>query len=113
MRGNLVKPPTDSAEEAGDEIGPERQLVGGKQGAGRDAEIGPARLAAEAWCAGRTPGVIADRATARRTDRLPVGFRPADLGDGSFHIGLGHGEDLGDGEGTGFGGQEEVLRHGI
>jgi hypothetical protein len=78
MRGNLVKPPTDSAEEAGDEIGPERQLVGGKQGAGRDAEIGPARLAAEAWCAGRTPG-----------------------------------EDLGDGEGTGFGGQEEVLRHGI
>src|SRR6478735_10209814 len=61
----------------GHQVGPERQLVPGEQGARRHREIPTAGLAAPTWLTARAATVVTDPAGAVRTDRLAVRLRPS------------------------------------
>jgi len=103
----------DLVAEAGDgeQVGPQRQLVPGKQGARGDREITTARLAAPSQLACRPPARVADRAAAVWTDRLAIRFGPAQAQKHVFHAGVGHAHDLGGAERARAGRKQEMLRH--
>jgi len=95
----------------GEQVGPQRQLMPGEQGARGDREIVAARLAAPSQLALRPPARVADRATAVRTDGFSVCFGPAQAQKHVLHAGVGHAHDLGGAERACAGRKQEMLRH--
>jgi hypothetical protein len=95
----------------GHQVGPERQLVPGEQGARRHREIPTAGLAAPTWLTARAATVVTDPAGAVRTDRLAVRLRPSQAQKHVFRALLGHPGDFARTERTGGRGEKEVLSH--
>ena len=93
------------------EVGLQGQLVEGEQGAGREAEILAARLAAEPEVAGWAAGLVAGRATAMRADGLAVRLNPADRGEGGLGLAVRQAQHGHQGDGAGLGGEEKVTSH--
>ena len=95
----------------GAEVGAERELVGGEQGARGDGEVAAALAAAEAEGAGEAAALIGVQAAALGADRGAVGVGPADGAELGFGLGVRHAEDLGEAQGLGGTGEKEVLGH--
>ena len=93
------------------QVVPQAHLVEGKQGAGGDGEVLAARLAAVARGAVRAAALIDRGALAMRADRLAIGRGPADAGKDCLGFLIRHPQHSRQGEATGFGRKEEVLRH--
>ncbi len=95
----------------GEQVGPQRQLVPGEQGARGDREITMARLAAPSQLACRPPARIANRAAAVRTYRVSVRLGPAQAQEHVLDPAVGHAHDLGGAERARAGRKQEMLRH--
>ncbi len=95
----------------GHQVGPERQLVPGEQGARGRRELRPARLAAPARLVFRATTVVAGLAAAVGANRFAIRLGPAQAHEHVLRASLGHPSDLARAERAGSRGQEEVLRH--
>src|ERR1700733_10137182 len=84
----------------GQQIGAQRQLVPGKQGARGDREIASTRLAAPALLARRSRAGVTGHAAADGTNRLAVGGRPAQAQEYILDPAVRHTHDLGGAERT-------------
>jgi len=95
----------------GQQIGPQRQLVPGEQGARSDREITTTRLAAPAQVVRRSRTGIADHAAAARTHRLAIGLGPAQAEKHVRDPAVGHPHDLRRAERAGRRRKKKMLRH--
>jgi len=95
----------------GREIGAQRQLVRGEQGARGDAEILAAGAAAEAHGTVRAAALIGVETPAFGAHRSAIGLGPTDGAERGLGFHVRHAEHLNEAQGLGLTGEEEVLGH--
>ena len=95
----------------GREIAAQRQLVAGKQRAGRDREVLHASPATEAGRAFEAAAIVGVNAPAMRADRLAVRIGPTDTAERRFRLIVLHRENGRQRKAFGGGGKEKMLGH--
>lgn len=95
----------------GSQVGFQGQLMRGEQRAAGDREVGLARLATEAERTRRAAALVSIKPAALGTYRRAVRRGPAHLPEHRLGFRVRHTEHMGQREGLGFCGEEEVLRH--